>query len=111
MHFRNSSYGAQQENPTRHIDIIFNVLFLVKGSPEVLPAAMYDGELSHESVNKVLLLLTAPRATRSFLNCFQISAQLLNALSELEALQEGNQQLKMAEKRRNKFEFIRFGRK
>ncbi|CCD63264.1 FMRF-Like Peptide [Caenorhabditis elegans] len=64
----------------------------VKGSPEVLPAAMYDGELSHESVNK-------------------ISAQLLNALSELEALQEGNQQLKMAEKRRNKFEFIRFGRK
>ncbi|CAL2049939.1 CBN-FLP-12 protein [Caenorhabditis brenneri] len=63
-----------------------------KGSPEVLPAAMYDGDASHESLNK-------------------ISSQLLNALAELEALQEGSQQLKMAEKRRNKFEFIRFGRK
>uniref|UniRef100_A0A8R1IJI3 Uncharacterized protein n=1 Tax=Caenorhabditis japonica TaxID=281687 RepID=A0A8R1IJI3_CAEJA len=63
-----------------------------KGSPEVIPAAMYDGDVSHESLNK-------------------ISNQLLNALAELEALQEGSQQLKMAEKRRNKFEFIRFGRK
>ncbi|CAI2356894.1 unnamed protein product [Caenorhabditis sp. 36 PRJEB53466] len=63
-----------------------------KGSPEVLPAAMYDGDASHESLNK-------------------IGTQLLNALAELEALQEGSQQLKMAEKRRNKFEFIRFGRK
>lgn len=57
----------------------------------------------------------------------QVSAQLMSALATLENLQEGElegvvvyikmianiagNQLKTAEKRRNKFEFIRFGRK
>ncbi|CAI5455895.1 unnamed protein product [Caenorhabditis angaria] len=65
-----------------------------KGSPEYIqqqPA--YDSDNNHEALNKV-------------------SAQLLTVLAEIENMQEGNQQLKMAaEKRRNKFEFIRFGRK
>ncbi|VDM53912.1 unnamed protein product [Angiostrongylus costaricensis] len=42
----------------------------------------------------------------------KISSQLLNTLATIENMQEGrNDCLKIAEKRRNKFEFIRFGRK
>ncbi|XGW35807.1 hypothetical protein V3C99_019190 [Haemonchus contortus] len=40
----------------------------------------------------------------------KVSSQLLNALANIESMQEGTP-LKIAEKRRNKFEFIRFGRK
>ncbi|CAD6185071.1 unnamed protein product [Caenorhabditis auriculariae] len=61
-----------------------------KGSPEVMSPSIYDGDASHDSLNK-------------------ISTQLLSVLAEIEEMQDGNQQFKMAEKRRNKFEFIRFG--
>uniref|UniRef100_A0A1I8A6U8 FMRFamide-related neuropeptide n=1 Tax=Steinernema glaseri TaxID=37863 RepID=A0A1I8A6U8_9BILA len=60
-----------------------------KGSPEMLdPALVYgnDGEM----------------ITR-------VQSQLLGALQLLQAYQDGP--TKLAEKRRNKFEFIRFGRK
>ncbi|VDL78495.1 unnamed protein product [Nippostrongylus brasiliensis] len=40
----------------------------------------------------------------------KVSSQLLSALANIESLQEGTP-VKVAEKRRNKFEFIRFGRK
>ncbi|CAB3399256.1 unnamed protein product [Caenorhabditis bovis] len=77
------------------ISTAFAQKFGAKGSPEVVPqmAALYDGEARNSGLNKV-------------------TEQLLNALTELENLQEGGHPLKMAaEKRRNKFEFIRFGRK
>ncbi|TMS36326.1 hypothetical protein L596_003517 [Steinernema carpocapsae] len=60
-----------------------------KGSPEMIdPAMVYgsDGEM----------------ITR-------VQSQLLGALQMLQAYQDGP--TKFAEKRRNKFEFIRFGRK
>ncbi|WKY14706.1 hypothetical protein Q1695_000325 [Nippostrongylus brasiliensis] len=40
----------------------------------------------------------------------KVSSQLLSALANIESMQEGTP-VKVAEKRRNKFEFIRFGRK
>ncbi|KAK0396705.1 hypothetical protein QR680_001820 [Steinernema hermaphroditum] len=60
-----------------------------KGSPEMMdPALVYgsDGEVIS-----------------------RVQSQLLGALQMLQAYQDGP--TKLAEKRRNKFEFIRFGRK
>ena len=67
-----------------------------KGSPEMMEAAaaaqIYGGQNSDtEVLNKV-------------------QGQLYNTLELLQAYQEGGP-LKFAEKRRNKFEFIRFGRR
>ncbi|CAJ0609964.1 unnamed protein product [Cylicocyclus nassatus] len=61
-----------------------------KGAPELMQPLVYDNDNS-EMLAKV-------------------SAQLMNALATIENMQEGTP-IKMAEKRRNKFEFIRFGRK
>uniref|UniRef100_A0AC34GQD5 Uncharacterized protein n=1 Tax=Panagrolaimus sp. ES5 TaxID=591445 RepID=A0AC34GQD5_9BILA len=65
-----------------------------KGSPEMMEAAaaaqIYGGS-DTEVLNKV-------------------QGQLYNTLELLQAYQEGGP-LKFAEKRRNKFEFIRFGRR
>ncbi|KAK6061735.1 hypothetical protein COOONC_00593, partial [Cooperia oncophora] len=61
-----------------------------KGTPELVQPIVY------ESDNSELLA--------------KVSSQLLNALANIESMQEGTP-IKIAEKRRNKFEFIRFGRK
>ncbi|RCN30881.1 hypothetical protein ANCCAN_23342 [Ancylostoma caninum] len=61
-----------------------------KGAPELIPPMIYENDNS-EMLAKV-------------------SAQLMNALATIENMQEGTP-IKIAEKRRNKFEFIRFGRK
>ncbi|KAK6765186.1 hypothetical protein RB195_025216 [Necator americanus] len=63
-----------------------------KGAPELIQPVMYDPDNS-ETLAKV-------------------SSQLLTALATIESIQEGGvPPIKIAEKRRNKFEFIRFGRK
>ncbi|KJH43236.1 hypothetical protein DICVIV_10752 [Dictyocaulus viviparus] len=61
-----------------------------KGTPELMEPLMYESEN-----NEILA---------------KISSQLLNTLATIEDMQRGIP-LKIAEKRRNKFEFIRFGRK
>ncbi|KHJ99768.1 hypothetical protein OESDEN_00223 [Oesophagostomum dentatum] len=61
-----------------------------KGTPELIQPMIY------ESDNSEMLA--------------KVSAQLMNALATIENMQEGTP-IKIAEKRRNKFEFIRFGRK
>ncbi|KAK5972181.1 FMRFamide peptide FLP-12 [Trichostrongylus colubriformis] len=61
-----------------------------KGTPELMQPLVYETDNS-EMLAKV-------------------SSELLNALANIESMQEGTP-IKIAEKRRNKFEFIRFGRK
>ncbi|KAJ1371914.1 hypothetical protein KIN20_033954 [Parelaphostrongylus tenuis] len=62
----------------------------VKGTQELIEPLAYEGD------NSEMLA--------------KISSQLLNTLATVENMQEGIP-VKIAEKRRNKFEFIRFGRK
>uniref|UniRef100_A0AC34QSI2 Uncharacterized protein n=1 Tax=Panagrolaimus sp. JU765 TaxID=591449 RepID=A0AC34QSI2_9BILA len=64
-----------------------------KGNPEMLDAAQFYGGNTPDS---------------EILN--KVQGQLFNTLELLQAYQEGGP-LKFAEKRRNKFEFIRFGRR
>ncbi|VDO36207.1 unnamed protein product [Haemonchus placei] len=66
------------------------VCFYAKGTPELMQPVVFETD------NSDLLA--------------KVSSQLLNALANIESMQEGTP-LKIAEKRRNKFEFIRFGRK
>uniref|UniRef100_A0A914DTM4 Uncharacterized protein n=1 Tax=Acrobeloides nanus TaxID=290746 RepID=A0A914DTM4_9BILA len=75
--------------------LLFGVVFgqkslpVVKGSPELVEQSPYASD--KEVINKV-------------------QQQLFNAMELLQAYEE-DAPMKIAEKRRNKFEFIRFGRR
>lgn len=105
----------------------------MKGTPELMQPILYESDNS-DLLAKVSSLLLGYMSSNKILNV-QVSNQLMSALASIESMQEGEASIvhcspvdgaiptrilklqlsgtpiKIAEKRRNKFEFIRFGRK